>query len=69
MFIYITDANFLFCYHLIHVECSMTMLFYILDTSPFLVKDKDAEKQYKFDLQRLTCILLFYLQVRISSIK
>ena len=23
-----------------------------IDTSPFLVKDKDAEEQFKFDLQR-----------------
>ena len=27
-------------------------LFYVIDTSPFLVKDEDAEKQYNFDLQR-----------------
>ena len=24
----------------------------LIDTSPFLVKDKDAEEQFKFDLQR-----------------
>ena len=31
---------------------SFCMVFFVIDTSPFLVKDKDAEKQYKFDLQR-----------------
>lgn len=28
------------------------VLFIGIDTSPFLVKDRDAEEQFKFDLQR-----------------
>ena len=28
----------------------------LIDPSPFFVKDKDAEKQYKFTLQRLVSI-------------
>ena len=34
--------------HLFVIICNYIQL----DTSPFLVKDRDAEEQFKFDLQR-----------------
>lgn len=38
--------------HILYILPYRVWFFFNIDTTPFLVKDKEAEKQYKFDLHR-----------------